>query len=62
MKIVMLDTNVLRDLIKNEAKAKEKLAEFKNYTFAISFFRLCRCSKLIRKPAAAPVSRRRLVS
>jgi hypothetical protein len=38
MKIVMFDTNVLRDLIKNEAKAKEKLASLKTTLLLSVFF------------------------
>ena len=37
MKVAMLDTNVLLDLMKNEKKALEKLKDFKGYEFVISF-------------------------
>jgi predicted nucleic acid-binding protein len=37
VKFVMLDTNVVIDLMRNETKALEKLKDFKGYTFVISF-------------------------
>jgi predicted nucleic acid-binding protein len=37
MKIAMLDTNVLLDIMYNEKKALEKLKNYADYTFVISF-------------------------